>query len=495
MQRHERIDGGGATFALTSNGRGAPRLLHFGARLQDDIDLAELVIASAKPKRESTPDAPVRPSVFPAPGFGWFGEPAVSGVHAAGDGVIDWARCDLQNRGSSLHATLVDDRIGLRAELDWSLDEITGVLTSHTTLHNDASTGLPAGLARIPLPAIAGLVDRSARFRGRLVSRGTAGAVCGASRTLVARQSHRPNRFRWINLCPAIRRNRRSVRQHHRISSRVERQSPVLVETLPGGQRLAGLGVALAPGEVVIAPGEKFSAATAYACFSEAGFNGVSDAFHPFVRQNVLPPRTATNSQRSTSTPGKHRTSHLMKLRSWNLPRRRLVSVLNVSYSMTGGSPAGADDHSGLGDWRVDGARFPDGLGPLINHVHRLEMDFGLWIEPEMVNPDSDLYRRHPDWCVHAADAERPTMRNQLWLDISREEVRDHLFAALDALLSEQPIAYLKWDCNRFLFPATSGGKPAAHSYSAWNVRPDGPSTQLPPACRNRNLRERRRPH
>jgi alpha-galactosidase len=120
------------------------------------------------------------------------------------------------------------------------------------------------------------------------------------------------------------------------------------------------------------------------------------------------------------------------------------------------------DDTSSLGDWRVDRKRFANGLAPLIQHVHQLGMDLGIWIEPEMVNPDSDLYRAHPDWCVHARNADRPTMRNQLWLDMSRSEVRDHLFEQLDRLLSENDIAYLKWDCNRFLFPAVSADMPAA---------------------------------
>ncbi|MEO1489912.1 MAG: alpha-galactosidase, partial [Pseudomonadota bacterium] len=96
---------------------------------------------------------------------------------------------------------------------------------------------------------------------------------------------------------------------------------------------------------------------------------------------------------------------------------------------------------------------FPNGLGPLIEHIHALGMDFGLWVEPEMVSPDSDLYRAHPDWCLHVEGRDRPTMRGQLALDLRQKEVRDHLFSAIDTLLSEHPIAYLKWDHNRDLFP------------------------------------------
>jgi alpha-galactosidase len=100
--------------------------------------------------------------------------------------------------------------------------------------------------------------------------------------------------------------------------------------------------------------------------------------------------------------------------------------------------------------------RFPQGLWPLINKVTALGMDLGLWVEPEMVSPDSDLYRLHPDWCLHREGRSRPTQRHQLVLDMSRADVVEHVFGALDLLLSTYPIAALKWDHNRDLFPASS---------------------------------------
>jgi len=111
------------------------------------------------------------------------------------------------------------------------------------------------------------------------------------------------------------------------------------------------------------------------------------------------------------------------------------------------------NDQSSLGDWRVSSDVFPNGLAPLITHVQSLGMDFGLWVEPEMVSPKSDLYSAHPDWCLHQEARERPTMRHQLVLDLTRREVSDYLFDCLDALLANHRIAYLKWDHNRDLFP------------------------------------------
>jgi len=105
------------------------------------------------------------------------------------------------------------------------------------------------------------------------------------------------------------------------------------------------------------------------------------------------------------------------------------------------------DDTTSLGDWTVDRRKWPDGLGPLIDHVQSRNMTFGLWVEPEMVNEDSDLFRAHPDWRLGLPD--QTPGRGQYLLDLSRTDVQDHLFGALDALLHEYDIDYLKWDHNR----------------------------------------------
>jgi alpha-galactosidase len=107
------------------------------------------------------------------------------------------------------------------------------------------------------------------------------------------------------------------------------------------------------------------------------------------------------------------------------------------------------DDHAGLGDWYVNQEKFPHGLKPLIDKVHALGMDFGLWVEPEMVNPDSDLYRKHPDWVLHFPGRPESEQRNQLVLNLARPEVREYVLGFLDKLLTENDIAFLKWDYNR----------------------------------------------
>jgi alpha-galactosidase len=123
-------------------------------------------------------------------------------------------------------------------------------------------------------------------------------------------------------------------------------------------------------------------------------------------------------------------------------------------------------DRAGLGDWAVDPEVWPDGLGPLIHRVRKLGMEFGLWVEPEMVNVDSDLYRAHPDWVLRPTDdpATLPVeWRHQQVLDLVNADAWQHVHDRLDALLAEYDIGFLKWDHNRDLVDAGHAGRPAAH--------------------------------
>jgi alpha-galactosidase len=108
-----------------------------------------------------------------------------------------------------------------------------------------------------------------------------------------------------------------------------------------------------------------------------------------------------------------------------------------------------ANDRAGLGDWRVDPSKFPRGLGSLIERVKSLGMGFGIWVEPEMVNPDSDLYRAHPDWAFHFPGRSRTQKRNQLVLNFARQDVADWAYRTIDELLSQNDISFVKWDMNR----------------------------------------------
>jgi alpha-galactosidase len=109
------------------------------------------------------------------------------------------------------------------------------------------------------------------------------------------------------------------------------------------------------------------------------------------------------------------------------------------------------NDQSSLGDWTVDHRKLPRGLDDLAHRVHKIGLKFGLWLEPEMISPDSDLYRAHPDWCLHAPDRTRSTGRNQLVLDLSRPDVCDWIIETVGNILASSTIDYVKWDMNRHL--------------------------------------------
>jgi alpha-galactosidase len=126
------------------------------------------------------------------------------------------------------------------------------------------------------------------------------------------------------------------------------------------------------------------------------------------------------------------------------------------------------NDRAGLGDWTPDPAKFPRGLTPLIEKVTALGMRFGLWVEPEMVNPDSDLYRAHPDWVYHFANRTRTQRRNQLVLNLARPDVAEWVFRTLDGLLSENNIGFVKWDMNRPFSEPGWPGQAGRNPERAW---------------------------
>jgi alpha-galactosidase len=107
------------------------------------------------------------------------------------------------------------------------------------------------------------------------------------------------------------------------------------------------------------------------------------------------------------------------------------------------------NDRAGLGDWTPSPEQFPNGLRPLAEYVNGLGMQFGIWVEPEMVNPDSNLYRAHPEWAQHYPGRKRTEWRNQLLLNLGLPEVREYLYGQLDTMLNSAPIDYVKWDFNR----------------------------------------------
>ncbi|MBV9710058.1 MAG: alpha-galactosidase, partial [Ktedonobacteraceae bacterium] len=196
-----------------------------------------------------------------------------------------------------------------------------------------------------------------------------------------------------------------------------------------------------------LAPKHSFTTPSSYAGYTSEGFGGASRRLHDFIRDTVVPhphmPRKVLyNSWEATMFDVNEQSQ---------LELARYASEMGIElFVMDDGWFHGRTiDNAGLGDWWPDEQKFPHGLTPLIQGVNALGMDFGLWIEPEMVNPDSDLYRAHPDWVIHFPTRTRTEARNQLILNLARSDVQHYLINLIDRLLSENNIAFIKWDMNR----------------------------------------------
>ncbi|MDO0938267.1 alpha-galactosidase [Streptomyces sp. DG2A-72] len=196
-----------------------------------------------------------------------------------------------------------------------------------------------------------------------------------------------------------------------------------------------------------LAAGESFTTPVFAGLWSDGGYGGASRAWHAYQRTYVIPDAgedrpVLFNSWEATEF-------EISEEQQRALARRAADMGVELFVVDDGWFGARTSDRAGLGDWTPNPDRFPGGLKPLADHVHGLGMQFGIWVEPEMVNPDSDLYRAHPEWVQHQTGRKRTEFRNQLVLNLARDDVQEYLWEQLDTLLSSAPIDYVKWDFNR----------------------------------------------
>lgn len=196
-----------------------------------------------------------------------------------------------------------------------------------------------------------------------------------------------------------------------------------------------------------LAPGQSYVSPVFAGLWCGGGFGAASRAWHSWQLAHVVPDASAVRPVLYNSWEATGFDIHEEQQRALAVRAADLGVELFVVDDAWFGRRTG--DRAGLGDWTPNPERFPNGLKPLADEVHALGMRFGIWIEPEMVNPDSDLYRAHPDWVQHHPGRTRTEFRNQLVLNLARDDVREHLWRQLDALLSSAPVDYVKWDFNR----------------------------------------------
>ena len=426
---------------------GAPLWRYWGPRLPDGVTPGPgLTETRSRPSFATESDHPL--SILPGTGMGWFDAPALLAHRGGADWSFAVTDCALERiDDTGLRFVMHDAVARIAVSMTARLDPDSDVLTLSTQLRNEGDALLDLqwlAAGGLPLPPDA----HSVRSYGGRHNREFVPIDDALTRSGWRRE------------------NRRGLTSHDCFPGAVvtcadgtaygaqlgwSGNHVASIDWCDDGRRLWQMGEWLAPGEVRLEPGEAIMTPDLLATCSAEGANGVAWAFHRAIRARL-------------DWPGGTMRSRPVHLNTWEgfyfdhdetALKALATSAAQIGVERfvldDGWFGRRDDDTSSLGDWTVDARKYPDGLGPLAGHVTALGMEFGLWVEPEMVNPDSDLYRAHPDWVLQIAARPLLTARNQLVLDMAREDVRDHLFGCIAALLKNLPISYLKWDHNRAL--------------------------------------------
>lgn len=214
--------------------------------------------------------------------------------------------------------------------------------------------------------------------------------------------------------------------------------------------------------------GETFETPWLVFGYSAAGFGQVSRNLHRYQLEHVLPAKFAQDLRPVLYNSWEAVFFDVTEAAQMSIAEKAARLGVELFVVDDGWFGERHSDTAGLGDWTVNRQKFPNGLDPLIEHVNKLGMKFGIWVEPEMVNPNSDLYRAHPEWAYHYPNREPTLARHQLILNLSRTDVQEYLFDVLDKLLTGHNIAYMKWDYNRAISESGSAEAPPANQREHW---------------------------
>lgn len=441
----------------------APLWRYWGPRLPEGTTPPG-ALRAARPIPSFSLDSDQPLSVLPLFGAGWFHQPALMAHRAGRDFAQRVTASAVERAPNALRIMLEDSVARLEIEVLLTLDAESDVLTASTSLTNRGAGPIDIQeLASVTL-CLPGGGARVRYFAGR-------------HNREFAEHEEPLSHAQWR------RENRRGLTSHDVFPGALVLMEGAgrdqglvyaaqiawsgnhfqTIERVDDGRRQWQLGEWLAPGELQLAPGERVFTPEVLATCSADGTNGVARNFHRALRARATWPGGSMKPRPVHLNTWEafyfnHRLDELMALASE-------AAKLGVErFVLDDGWFKGRDsDRSSLGDWTPDPVKYPQGLKPLAEHVVGLGMEFGLWVEPEMVSPDSDLFRAHPEWTLHLDGRPSITGRNQLVLDLTRPEVRAYLFKSLDGLLAALPISYLKWDHNRDLTSAGDAQGRAAY--------------------------------
>ncbi|MBL7257588.1 alpha-galactosidase [Paractinoplanes lichenicola] len=449
------LQAAGTSFVLDARGSRPPAVLHWGAALGDltDGDLTAYADAAVPAVPPSSLDSPPRLSLLPTLGDGWSGRPAFAGS----PGRPRWElTSSAQPSPGSAILTLSAGPLSVTTEIELSPQ---GVLRLRHTLANADAADFDLGSLGVVLP----VPSRAAEvldFAGlwayeRQPQRTPLGHGVWSRETRHGRPGH-DDPYAMMLGTPGFAFGSGEVWAVHLAWSG---DKELWAERQTLGATVLGAGELLAPGEVRLAPGGEYTTPWTVAVYSADGIDGLSRRLHDWIRSRRAPlkPRPVV-------------------LNTWEAvyfdhSLDRLTALADAAAAVgverfvldDGWFLGRTDDKRALGDWTVDPTRWPDGLGPLIDVVHERGMEFGLWLEPEMVSPDSELARAHPDWILGGPEA--ATWRHQLVLDLAVPAAYDYLLDSISALLTTYEIAFVKWDHNRDLLQEGSAHRQTTALY------------------------------
>ena len=476
-QKSFYLGAGKASYVLHVDEDGRLLNQHWGARVPDGAlspDFSHYpTLASFDPRTNALPwELPTR-------GSGWYGEPAVAATNAKGDDMVQLTYVSHaiymgKNRLPGLPATfarregdaetleveLMDRLTGLRVTAVYGVFERTGAITRSLRLKNESGEDMQInGVLSASAPVHGSGYDvihlKGAWARERHVMRQTQGE--GEYRIFSQRgaSGHEANPF--LALCE---------KSATEFSGEVWAVSLVYSGSFEAlsyvnNTENSRLSIGLNPDVFTwkLEPGETFVSPEAAMVYSPDGLNGMSHAFHRLYSENLMRSKWFERDRPILINNWEATYFNFNEEKILQIARRAKELGVEMLVLDDGWFGKRNTDNCSLGDWVVNPEKLPGGLNGLSDRLHDLGLKFGLWFEPEMISPDSDLYRAHPDWCLHVDGRARVEMRNQLILDLSRKEVQDYIIESVSAVLESARIEYVKWDMNRNMTEPFSGAQ------------------------------------
>ncbi len=460
---------GGTSLVLDCEGDRLPRVLHWGPDLGElgAEDLAHLRLAAAQGPRAAGPDRPVPLALLAEQSAGWMGTPGLTGHRAGADFSTAFTVTGIR-RNASTEAAVAETLTITAADRDAALELglevqmlVSGLVRMRAAVTNTGpgifdlhslDLNLPVPLEADEILDLTGwwgherIQQRHAFTHGTHLRESRRARELDAAVVMAAGRhgfSWRSGELRAMHVGWSGNTRTYAERLNHAVGM------------LAGGELLLA-------GEIRLGASETYQGPWIYYSHGD-GLDESAARVHDYLRARAQHPRTARPVQLNVweAVYFDHDLATLKRLAD-------IAASLGVERYVLDDGWFGSrrDDSSGLGDWVVSPDVWPDGLGPIIDHVHDLGMEFGLWFEPEMVNPDSDLARAHPEWILAARpDRWPPEARHQQVLNLTIPEAYAHVRDQMLAILRTYRIEYLKWDFNRDLIEAgtQSTGQASIH--------------------------------